>query len=89
MLRERQGFAFDSGLSGLGETNGISMMTRRSRGGFNWVKALTAGFEEPYAVSLFAGDVVGFDVPESKEIKGTATAGTFSAQATAISRTTR
>jgi hypothetical protein len=37
---------------------------------FNWVKALTAGFEEPYALSLFAGNVVGFDVPESKEIKG-------------------
>lgn len=39
-------------------------------GSFNWVKALTAGFEEPYAVSLFAGNVVRFDVPESKEIKG-------------------
>lgn len=39
-------------------------------GSFNWVKALTAGFEEPYAVSLFAGNVVGFDVSESKEIKG-------------------
>ena len=39
-------------------------------GSFNWIKALTAGFEEPYAVSLFAGNVVGFDIPESKEIKG-------------------
>ncbi len=39
-------------------------------GSFNWVKAVTAGFEEPYAVSLFAGNVVGFDVPGSKEITG-------------------
>ncbi len=39
-------------------------------GSFNYVKALTAGFEEPYAVSLFAGDVIGFDVPESKDITG-------------------
>jgi len=39
-------------------------------GSFNWVKALTAGFEEPYAVSLLAGNVVSFDVSESKEIKG-------------------
>ncbi len=39
-------------------------------GSFNWIKALTAGFEEPYAVSLFAGNVIGFDVPESREIKG-------------------
>ena len=39
-------------------------------GSFNWVKALTAGFEEPYAVSLFAGNVVAFDVSESTEIKG-------------------
>jgi hypothetical protein len=42
----------------------------RVSGSFNWVKALTAGFEEPYAVSLFAGNVIGFNVPESKEIKG-------------------
>jgi hypothetical protein len=39
-------------------------------GSFNWIKALTAGFEEPYAVSLFAGNVVGFDIPGSKEFKG-------------------
>jgi hypothetical protein len=38
-------------------------------GSFNWVKALTAGFEEPYAVSLFAGNVVNFDVSENKEVK--------------------
>ncbi len=42
----------------------------RVSGSFNWVKAVTAGFEEPYAVSLFAGNVVGFDVPESKDSKG-------------------
>ncbi len=39
-------------------------------GSLNWVKALTAGFEEPYAVSLFAGNVVGFSVPGSREIAG-------------------
>ena len=39
-------------------------------GSFNWVKALTAGFEEPYAVSLFAGNVVNFNVSESREIMG-------------------
>jgi hypothetical protein len=39
-------------------------------GNFNWVKALTAGFEEPYASSVFAGNVVDFDVPNNKDIKG-------------------
>ena len=39
-------------------------------GSFNWVKALTAGFEEPYAASVFAGNVVDFDVPDNKNIKG-------------------
>ncbi len=39
-------------------------------GSFNWVKALTAGFEEPYAVSLLAGNVISFDLPGSKEITG-------------------
>jgi len=39
-------------------------------GDFNWVKALTAGFEEPYAVSLLAGNVVNFYVPDSRDIKG-------------------
>jgi len=28
---------------------------------FNWIKALTAGFEEPWAFSLFLGNVVEFD----------------------------
>lgn len=37
---------------------------------FNWVKALTAGFEEPYAFSLLAGNVVNFDVAGSANIKG-------------------
>jgi hypothetical protein len=40
-------------------------------GSFNWVQAITAGFEEPYAVSLFLGNVVDFSVPERKDSKGT------------------
>jgi len=39
-------------------------------GSFNWVKALTTGFEEPYAVSMLAGNVVSFDVPGNKDVKG-------------------
>jgi len=39
-------------------------------GSFNWVKALTSGFEEPYAVSMLAGNVVSFDVPDRRDIKG-------------------
>lgn len=39
-------------------------------GNFNWIKALTAGFEEPYAASVFAGNVVDFDVPGNKDVKG-------------------
>ena len=36
----------------------------------NWVKALTAGFEEPWAASLLAGNVANFYVPGSRDIKG-------------------
>ena len=39
-------------------------------GSFNWVKALTAGFEEPYAFSLLAGNVANFNVPGSHDTKG-------------------
>jgi len=39
-------------------------------GSFNWVQAVTAGFEEPYAVSVFLGNVVDFSVPEDKASKG-------------------
>jgi hypothetical protein len=39
-------------------------------GSFNWVKALTTGFEEPYAVSVLAGNVANFYVPGSKELMG-------------------
>ena len=39
-------------------------------GSFNWVQAVTAGFEEPYAVSVFLGNVVDFDVPDNREIRG-------------------
>lgn len=37
---------------------------------FNWVKALTAGFEEPYALSAFIGNVVDFNTADRKEMKG-------------------
>lgn len=30
-------------------------------GSFNWIKALTAGFEEPWAASVLLGNVVDFD----------------------------
>jgi hypothetical protein len=39
-------------------------------GSFNWIQAITAGFEEPYAVSLLAGNVVAFDVAGSRDIRG-------------------
>lgn len=39
-------------------------------GSFNWIQALTAGFEEPWAVSLLAGNVVAFDIAGSGDIKG-------------------
>ncbi len=39
-------------------------------GSFNWVKAVTAGFEEPWAGSVFLGTVVDFDSPDSKDTKG-------------------
>jgi hypothetical protein len=37
---------------------------------FNWIKALTAGFDEPFAFSILAGNVVNFDIPGSKDTKG-------------------
>lgn len=39
-------------------------------GDFNWIKALTAGFEEPYAISLLAGNVINFSVTDSRDVKG-------------------
>jgi hypothetical protein len=39
-------------------------------GSFNWVQAITAGFEEPYAVSVFLGNIVDFSIPEDKKSKG-------------------
>jgi len=42
----------------------------QTTGSFNWVQAVTAGFEEPYAVSLFLGNVVDFSIPEDKGSKG-------------------
>jgi len=39
-------------------------------GSFNWIKAVTAGFDEPYAVSLLAGNVANFYVPGNSDTKG-------------------
>jgi hypothetical protein len=39
-------------------------------GSFNWVQAVTAGFEEPYALSVFLGNVVDFEVPGNRQIRG-------------------
>lgn len=39
-------------------------------GSFNWVRAVTAGFQEPYAVSLLAGNVVDFEVPGNSDFTG-------------------
>jgi hypothetical protein len=36
----------------------------------NWVKAVTAGFEEPYALSILGGNFVNFDVPGRDDVKG-------------------
>jgi len=38
--------------------------------GMNLVRAVTAGFEEPWAVSLFLGNVVDFDVAGRKDTEG-------------------
>jgi hypothetical protein len=38
--------------------------------GTNLVRAVTAGFEEPWAASLFVGNVVNFDVPGSTDVEG-------------------
>jgi hypothetical protein len=51
-------------------------------GSFNWVQAVTAGFEEPYAVSVFLGNVVDFDVPETREIRGKGYSGLLYSQGT-------
>ena len=42
----------------------------RVTGSFNWIKAVTAGFEEPYAYSVFLGNVVDFSLPEDPRSKG-------------------
>lgn len=36
----------------------------------NLVQALTAGFDEPFALSLFIGNVVDFDAPGRSEVRG-------------------
>jgi len=40
---------------------------------FNWAKAFTAGFEEPWAASLLAGNVTNIYVSDSRDIKGSVT----------------
>ncbi len=42
----------------------------RVTGSFNWVQAVTAGFEEPYAWSVFLGNVVDFSLPDDPESSG-------------------
>jgi hypothetical protein len=42
----------------------------RVTGSFNWVQAVTAGFEEPYAWSVFLGNVVDFSVPADPQSSG-------------------
>jgi len=42
----------------------------RVSGSFNWVKAVTAGFEEPWAGSVLAGNVANFYEVGSKDSKG-------------------
>lgn len=38
--------------------------------GLNVVQAVTAGFDEPWAASLFVGNVVDFDVPGRPDVRG-------------------
>ncbi len=52
------------------EHNGSAYDNAQISGSFNWLKALTAGFEEPYAFSVFAGNVANFSIPGSKDTKG-------------------
>lgn len=42
----------------------------RVTGSFNWVRAVTAGFEEPYAYSVFLGNVVDFSLPDDPKSSG-------------------
>ena len=42
----------------------------RVTGSFNWVQAVTAGFEEPYAWSVFLGNVVDFSLPDDPQSSG-------------------
>ena len=39
-------------------------------GSFNWIKAVTAGFDEPYAVSVLAGNVASFYLPGDSDTRG-------------------
>ncbi len=51
----------------------------------NLVRAVTAGFDEPWAASLFVGNVVDFDVRDSRDVHGKGYFGTvFSAGTTHI-----
>jgi hypothetical protein len=39
-------------------------------GQVNWVRAVTAGFEEPYALSVLGGQFVNFDAPGRSDVTG-------------------
>jgi hypothetical protein len=54
----------------------------QTTGSFNWLQAVTAGFEEPYAVSVFLGNVVDFSIPEEKGSKGIGYSGLLYSQGT-------
>jgi hypothetical protein len=54
----------------------------QTTGSFNWLQAVTAGFEEPYAVSVFLGNVVDFSIPEDRKSKGIGYSGLLYSQGT-------
>ncbi len=58
-------------------------------GSFNWVQAVTAGFEEPWALSVFLGKAVDFSIPAGRTARVSATAACFTVRGTITSRTTR
>jgi len=48
--------------------NNEELYSKTRLNGFNWVKALTAGFEEPYSLSFFMGRMMVFKNSESEHI---------------------
>ena len=48
--------------------NNENLYSKSQLNGFNWIKALTAGFEEPYSLSFFIGRMMVFNNTASKHI---------------------